>query len=429
MISLAEFLQAQKQQSQIRKLVIGNPAGDADSIVSALCWAYIASSPSTRNDDTNNGDGDNRDDSSSSVVSSSPLASISRHDLQTQRPETLLLLQWASVPVETILDVQDVRSDPERFRGADITLVDHNRLDNTEFSKLNWSVKNIIDHHYDEGLYQDTCEIRDIAFRDDKATVASTTTMVAERATRDFAQVPSDVSILLLGTILLDSVNMNPAAGKGTPRDQAAIDALLAKTNWRDGKVTVKEDDDETQLWDTETGRPHPSILFDRLQQAKFDLKFWKALSVHDSLRLDYKEFTPSKGAPFGGKGAPFGVSTVLLDWNSFMEKDSVPKSVIQFMHDTRVSFLAIMCAYTSSESDALNRQLILCATGKTQMEDMTQYLQDLGEDDNLKLVERNDSTLSMNNLYIRVFDQGKVQASRKQVAPLLIRYFETCSD
>ena len=403
--------------------MIGNPAGDADSIVSALCWAYIASLPSTGNDNKSNSDGDNHDDSSIVLLlSSSPIASISRHDLQTQRPETLLLLQWATVPVETILDVQDVRRDPERFHGADVTLVDHNRLDYTEFSKLDWRVKNIIDHHHDEGLYNDTCEIRDIAFQDDKATVASTTTMVAERATRDLAHVPSDLSILLLGTILLDSVNMNPAAGKGTPRDQAAIDALLTKTNWRDGKVTVKEDDDEAQLWDKDTGRPHPSILFDRLQQAKFDVKFWKALSVHDSLRLDYKEFTP-------GEGAPFGVSTVLLDWNSFMEKDSVPNSIIQFMQDTRVSFLAIMCAYTASENDALNRQMILCATEKTQMEDMTQYLRGLGGDDNLKLVERKDSTPSMNTLYIRVFDQGKVQASRKQVAPLLIRYFETCSD
>ena len=31
---------------------------------------------------------------------------------------------------------------------------------------------------------------------------------------------------------LLDSVNMSPAAGKGTARDQAVIDTLLAQTNW-----------------------------------------------------------------------------------------------------------------------------------------------------------------------------------------------------
>uniref|UniRef100_A0A7S3L662 DHHA2 domain-containing protein n=1 Tax=Amphora coffeiformis TaxID=265554 RepID=A0A7S3L662_9STRA len=409
MISLADFLQTQKQQSKIPKLVIGNPAGDADSILSALCWAYVVSLSSVNNNSNNQ----------NSLLSLSPLASIPRHDLQTQRPETMLLLQWASVPVETVMDVHDVQTHPERFRGAEITLVDHNRLDSTAFPHLDWSVNNILDHHYDEGLYMDTCQTRDIAFQDDKATVASTTTMVAERATSEFSQVPSDVAILLLGTILLDSVNMNPAAGKGTPRDQAAIDALLSKTNWRDGKLVVKEDD--PQLWDPETGRPHPSTLFDRLQQAKFDVKFWNALSVRDSLRLDYKEFTPSNGVPFG-------VSTVLLDWGSFVEKDSFPESITEYMQDTKISFLGIMCTFTSSDSDALNRQLILCATEKPQIEDMTKYFQALGEEDNLQLVETKESTLTMENLVVRIFDQGKVKASRKQVAPLLIRYFETCS-
>ena len=400
MISLADFLQKQKQRAKISKLVIGNPAGDADSILSALCWAYVMSS------------------SKSSDHALSPLASIPRHDLQTQRPETMLLLQWASVPVETVTDVQDVQNDPERFRGAEITLVDHNRLDTTAFSHLDWTVNHILDHHYDEGFHLDTCQTRDIAFQDTKATVASTTTLVAEHAL-EFLQLPSDVALLLLGTILLDSVNMNPAAGKGTQRDQATIDALLTKTNWRDGKLTVKEDDHK--LWDAETGRPHSSTLFDRLQQAKFDVNFWKTLSVRDALRLDYKEFTPINGVPFGA-------STVLLDWDSFAEKESFPESIIEYMQDTKVSFLAIMCTFTSSDSDTLNRQLILCSKEMSLIEDMIRYLEGLGTDDNLQLLEIKESSLSMDDLHLRAFDQGKVKASRKQVAPLLIRYFETCS-
>lgn len=408
--SLVDFLQSQKQQTKISNIVIGNPAGDADSIVTALCWAYVASWA--------------QEPANGNILT--PVMSIPRHDLQTQRPETMLLLQWASVSIDSLLDVTDVRNDPDRFCGAQVTLVDHNRLDTSAFDAgtvLDWTVTGILDHHYDEGLYKDTCDMREIAFENNRATVASTTTLVAERATNNDERLPSDVALLLLGTILLDSVNMNPAAGKGTPRDQAAIDALLANTDWRDGRLTVSAD---PKLWDSETGRPDPSVFFERLQQAKFDVDFWKTLSVRDALRLDYKQFNPNGS---GDSGSPFGASTVLVDWNTFLEKENVPASIAAYMQDVNVSFLAIMCAFTLPNSDELHRQMILCAKQPTLLDDLIQHLQELGPEDNLQLVERTESSVSEGNLHVRAFDQNKINASRKQVAPLLIRYFESCSD
>lgn len=414
-------------------LVIGNPAGDADSILSALCWAYVLATMTITTTST----------------LSIPILSISRHDLTTQRPETLLLLNWVGVAPDTLVDVTDVQREPHRFQHANVTLVDHNRLNHPalEESSLNWTVTGILDHHYDEGLYTDSAvtPLREIAFADNKATVASTTTLVAEQWLQYKQRQPSsssstqssvfnldsDVALLLLGTLLLDSVNMSPAAGKGTARDQAVIEALLTQTNWQDGKLvrtTTKDDKESNLLWD-EGGCPRPTQLFERLQQAKFDVGFWQGLSVHDALRLDYKRFTPKNDG-----SETFGASTVLLDWDTFLAKETVSSSIETYMQQEDIHFLAIMCTFTTTESNALQRQLILCAathrnekSSSAVLDSMTDYLQQLDADSNLQLQERTQSAVDGPVLHLRVFDQGKAKASRKQVAPLLIRYFQTC--
>ena len=407
-MSLSDFLHERHaaiiQKTIPTSFVVGNSAGDADSILSALCWAYVASTVLRKSKDT--------------LVT--PILSIPRQDLQSQRPETMLLLKWAQVPMDILLDLQDVLSRASTFTGARVTLVDHNRLD-PSLEVVGWTVTAIWDHHYDEGLYMDTCTQREIAFQDDHALVASTTTLVAEAwlsALPAPSPLSSDVALLLVGTILLDSVNMQPDAGKGTPRDQAALDILLERTDWRDGRLGH---DNDPNLWDDE-GKPRLTPLFERLQQAKFDVEFWKSLSVRDTLRLDYKQFTPSEG-----NTTTFGVSTVLLDWDTFVTKDSMLASVKQYMEEVKIDFLAVMCTFTAGDSDSLRRQLILCAKDGTLLESMVEYLRTLDVDNNLQLDEQPANNLNENDLQLRVFDQGKVKASRKQVAPVLIRYFETC--
>ena len=200
-------------------VVVGNRAGDADSIISALTLAYVESvyggTPKT------------------------PMVSITQRDLETQRPEVSFLFQTSGLD-NTVIDSLRYIDDPT-LSPSKVTLVDHNRAE-PQFQAC--EVVEIVDHHYDEQQHLDTCEgeSRNIAFQDDKATVASTCTLVAERLQQLNAnnnnnkqpqqQYPSTLSSLLLGTILLDSVNMIPQAGKGTPRDAAAIQNLLDHTDW-----------------------------------------------------------------------------------------------------------------------------------------------------------------------------------------------------
>ena len=76
-----------------------------------------------------------------------------------------------------------------------------------------------------------------LPFADGHATVASTCTLVTERLMQlqsDDESFPAPLAILLLGVILLDSVNLVPEAGKATPRDAAAVRALLDRTRWEE---------------------------------------------------------------------------------------------------------------------------------------------------------------------------------------------------
>ncbi len=92
---------------------------------------------------------------------------------------------------------------------------------------------------------------RNIANKDGEAMVASACTLVAGRmfggtvpssssyvdvaaisaAAATMMTLDATVGLLLLGVILLDSVNMKTDPGKGTTRDDSAIRALLQCTN------------------------------------------------------------------------------------------------------------------------------------------------------------------------------------------------------
>lgn len=191
--SLSQFLEERKTQPT-QHIVIGNEAGDADSIISAITLAYIESEQEN--------------------MWSTPIVSIPTADLATQRPEVKLLLELAGIDNATsdLFFVDDPLIEDDEYAPTRVTLVDHNVLAE-KFQGKNWTVVEIVDHHQDEGRYLETCSgaARTIAFADDKALVASACTLVAERLKKVWTPLyPSSLGLLLLGVILLDSVNLSP---------------------------------------------------------------------------------------------------------------------------------------------------------------------------------------------------------------------------
>lgn len=417
--SLADFLKAQKTQTNSncsKHYVIGNEAGDADSIISAIALAYIDSVQQQQ------------EEPSTDVAVKTPLISIPRADLSTQRPETALLLDLAGIShaINDLLFIDDpVIVDNDVHMNDNhpclVTLVDHNRLKET-FQEKYWKVLEIVDHHYDEGDHTDSCSgaARKIAFADNTALVASTCTLMVERLKETWnPPYPVSIGVLLLGVILLDSVNMIPKAGKGTPRDGAAIETLLDKTDWQDLSPKAAA----LLNVSSETGKPDTQAFFDSLQNAKFDASFWKALTVRDALRLDYKRFSTENS----GTSVSFGVSTVLLPMQDFVSKSNLVDGLLGYMQEADVDFLGVMLTYTI-DSKGLGRQLVLCGRKSFPMEEMIQFIKEKGE---LSLTEAEADAVSSscnkdeNGLTLRLFNQGNAKASRKQVAPILLQFFE----
>jgi len=374
-------------------VVFGNEAGDADSIISALSLAFV--------------------DSVCYKAPKTPIVSIPRADLCLRR-ETVLLLELANVEVDKLHFMDDpIVLDSVK----DITLVDHNRLTIEKDSMEDVQVVEILDHHYDEGCHtQVQGDLRNVAFQNDKALVASTCTLVAERLfASDTAKPPYDshLSIALLGVILLDTVNMKPEAGKGTARDQAAIGTLVHKTDWS----TLEN---KSGLINTDDGTIDTDNLFDLLSESKYDQEFWRGLSVADALRLDYKRFqSPS--------GHVFGASSILLEIDAFLSKTDMMEELQSYMEQVGVPLLAVLSS--QFKDNAPRREMLLCGSNEKLVNDMTG---DLLTSSEASIMKTEEVPLGMENgtgaLTLKRFRQGNPKASRKQVAPILLNFYKSAT-
>ena len=392
--SVSEFLKT-TSLSEGATLTLGNPAGDADSIVSAIALAYIDSTQ------TNN--------------PTIPIVSIPHEDLKTQRPETKYLLQLAGIDLDDLIAV-DHSSLPNQ---ASVLLVDHNQL--TLNDKSEWKVTQILDHHLDEGAHTDTCsslEHRNIAFdsASSKALVASTCTLLVERFlannNKDETSFPPSLSILLMGVILLDSINMLPQAGKATPRDHAALQALQTQTDW----TLLKSLPTEVLGDGTVSVASNPKNLFDTLQNQKFSAEFWDSLTSLQALKLDYKSFSiPSLAT------SSFGVATVLQNRQDFLKKPQLLEAIVSPTFEG-LEFFGIM--YFAVENETPVRSMTLASPNCDLLEGLVAFLEQEGS---LQVEKAGKITSDDENtkLYSVHLNQGNAKASRKQVVPILMEYFK----
>lgn len=409
MSSIKEYLLAQGDAA-IDHVVVGNRAGDADSIISALTLAYI-----------------------DSVFAGKPktaVVSITKKDLLTQRPEVSFLFRTLGLDstIESLRFIDDpIITSP--IAKKSLTLVDHNRAEEA-FGGNHWEVVEMLDHHFDEQKHLETCsgDSRHIAFENDKATSASTCTLIAERLNAlKQPKYHSTLATLLLGTILLDSVNMIPQAGKGTPRDAAAIQDLLDNTDWSTiSKEAVSAWWKSSEYPAPTDSKPVTTKMFESLQAAKFDPNFWQGLSVNDALRLDYKLFSAERKTSL--EVHLFGASAILMPMDKFLQKPNVYEAIHQYMTTVaQVEVLAILFFFTCPDSGENRRQLILCGTNSSETGKMVDELVLFLQKEAVLILEEEEALcLGDKMLTLRLFNQQNVKASRKQVAPLLIKFFES---
>lgn len=417
--SIADSISNSNYAERKKNVILGNQAGDADSIISALTLGYIMSSIS------------------SSDTLQVPIVSISRAEMELRR-DAVLLLDLAGICIQTLLYVDDdivtnhllplssLPSDSSMNIG--ITLVDHNKL-RPIFSHLNSLVTEIVDHHKDEGYHEHVSSEygkRNIAFENSDATVASTCTLVAERL---FESMPDDslessidgaLGLSLLGVILLDSINMLPDAKKGTPRDEAAIQQLLKCTDWASLCKTVPSLIDEATIDKIfPNGRcnmPDRHALFDLLIGAKSDPNFWSKMSAINCFRIDYKKFIVDDTSSIG-------LSSVLIRMDDLLAKEGFVESMKAFIVSEDLNLFGILGV--TFVNDKTKRELLLACYDDNVVDSLSQFLLEHPDAAAMDFVEREDCRDYMQDISIRirVFRQGNPQGSRKQIAPLILQH------
>ncbi|KAL1302947.1 hypothetical protein AAFC00_003266 [Neodothiora populina] len=441
--------------------VIGNESADLDSITSSIIYAYLQSTASSKH---------------TKPILHIPLLNISKADISI-RPELLALLPYADIPRDHLITLDDLPSGTSSAsdlkshlppQNTGWILVDHNAFQGTLGSVYSDSVVGCVDHHVDEGKVPKSSgdEPRIIE------TSGSCSSLVINHCRRSVWDQPysdtdassshdqpnektdeweSQISHLALASILIDTRNLQDAS-KTTKHDRDAVEFLLSKLS--------------APAFDS-------ASFYNKLDAAKRDTK---SLSLNGMLRKDYKQWTTAAGAAGAAAAAAssscgpstqaiLGISSTVQPLSYLEEKaltmptdtetssysrpspsspdpGSEPSSfkslvceATSFAVSKHLSLFAIMTAFESSST--FRRELFLLSTDAAGADAARSFEE--ADAEKLRLVEsspgkvgdkeerdeKSDEGEGKGQVRVRMWKQGDVSASRKQVAPLLRRALE----
>ncbi|KXT00360.1 hypothetical protein AC578_5857 [Pseudocercospora eumusae] len=395
LVTAKRSLQKAIKEQTHTSFVIGNESADLDSITCAIVYGYVQSSKA---------------ESKRSGKIWIPVTNIPASDLAL-RPELTALLKHADVKPSELITLDDLGSEPLPQDKSDWTLVDHNALQG-ELGKLyRPAVKGVIDHHEDEKTVPEKAEPRVItkcascnslvvnylreAWQDLGSMVSATIGAAQEdgRLVDDFPYASTwdaQVAKLALGAILIDSINMK-AEHKVTEHDKKAVRFLEAKIN-----ISHKYGKDYER-----------DRFFNEINTAKSNID---ELSLRDILRKDYKQWQEGD--------LTLGISSVVQSIQ-YLEgrNEDLQDTIKAWAKERKLNMFAIMTAY--NDGSGFHRQLHLTtfdAGGKTAAE---KFVSNSGKLD-LRDAKGSKTSEGPDITFHHFWDQHNLEASRKQVGPLL---------
>ncbi|NXW07903.1 PRUN1 Exopolyphosphatase, partial [Fregetta grallaria] len=304
----------------------GNEACDLDSTVSALA---LASPPAKT--------------SPAPKAAFIPVLNIPRADFAL-RTETTFLLREQGIPAASLIFRDEIDLGGLHRAGLlSLTLVDHHALLGVTHrgcaggltlpvspasadAALEEAVVEVLDHRPLERDRAPACQVT-------APPLGSCATLVTER----IAQGPPGVldrptAALLHGTILLDCVNLSPAAGKVTARDVACVSLLEARF---------------PEL-------PARDAVFEALQAAKFDVS---GLTTEQMLRKDLKVLS--------GDELLLAISAVYVDLETFLRRPGLLQDLDAFCQARGYAGLVAMMI-SFNERNEPSRQLAVYSRRET---------------------------------------------------------------
>ncbi|XP_069392869.1 exopolyphosphatase PRUNE1 [Paralichthys olivaceus] len=343
-----------EQPGPLFHIVLGNEACDVDSVVSALAYAYFLSKTSP------------------SEMLALPLMNIRQSELLL-RSDVVFLLQQTGLSPELLMfrDQLDLRV-LHRDGRLQLTLVDHNVLPSSD-SDLEGAVVEVIDHHLLEREPSPSCPVT-------VETVGSCATLVTERIIQKAPQILNQqLAQLLYAAVVLDCVNMAPAAGKVTPKDSQYVSMLENRF------PTL----------------PQRGALFQLLESAKFDVS---GLNTEQMLLKDMKAVSGSLNV---------AVSVLYITLEEFLQRAELEAELSGFCQGLGFDLLLLM-TISFTESKEPIRELAVFSHSRTCRQQMSHYLEQACNP------ALNLCPISSPHPHITAYQQGNTLASRKKVLPIV---------
>ncbi|XP_070178315.1 uncharacterized protein [Littorina saxatilis] len=341
-------------------VVVGNEACDLDSAVSAVTFAYYLH------------------ETSIAPVGTAlflPLLNIPRSDFPLRTEVTHFLGKFGITPNHLIfLDDLNLASVKD---GTDlkVTLVDHHVL-SAALSELalEENVVQILDHRPRDGDLPNKCDST-------LELVGSCSTLVAEALLADETFTMDQVTATLLyGTIVTDTINFSPTAGKMTPKDLDLAQQL-------------------EEVIGTDADR---DAIFQDIKDAKFNLS---GLTSKQILCKDLKLVK--------GDSLKVAMSSVTMDMTMLMGREDFLESLKSFATEKAVDAVVVMTVCVGPD-DSVTRQLGVFSPSRVYRQQMADVLSAC-QSHSLGL-----SPLPCDHQEFLPFTQSNVTASRKQVLPIV---------
>jgi exopolyphosphatase len=377
--------------------VIGNESADLDSITCAIVYGYLQSSTAAARK------------ADKYII---PITNIKTKDLRL-RPELTTLLKHANLKPSDLITLDDLGNLQDHLPSSSTywTLVDHNVLQGTLGQHYSSCATAVIDHHEDEGKVFASATPRIIQksgscnslivnhLREswDSISSAASTSGAAhgqgDGALDDAAYTANwdaQLAKLALGSILIDTYNLQDE-NKTTDDDRKAVRYLEAKINIspRIGKSYDRD------------------AFFQEISDAKSDLD---DLSVREILEKDYKQWDEGE--------LTLGISACVrsIDYLLAKESDILP-ILLEFARQRQLDLFAVTTSH--KDKDLFERQLLLLGVDEGKAVDVAEkFVRDNAEE--LQLNDSNTHVDSKKAMWLKVWEQKNLAASRKQVAPLL---------
>ncbi|RPA86182.1 DHH phosphoesterase [Ascobolus immersus RN42] len=364
MSPLEEFLTNAKKDTERQKCIVsGNTAGDLDTLCSSLLVTYLAPHPTL------------------------PLFPIESPDF-VLRPELGYLLSTLSLPATALPTLDSLPINPKHV--TTLHLVDHN-TPSLQLTSLfpHATVSHILDHHADEGDYKDI------------------STRLIEKA----GSCSSIVTTFYKDRWKLDGSALECALAR------CGLAALASDTDGLKNRVE-QVDKDAKEIYDAVLAKGGQKVDFAQLERTLREKKNDVAgLSVRDLLRRDYKEWFCKPGT-IGIASLPLSLGTVVAE----KKNKAWIEGMTAYAKEKNLAVLGVMTAFEKDgEGGKFSRELVLWGfseAGKKFVEAFEKSLEG-------KQLQLETWCGPLQVVGFKVWDQNNVQASRKQVGPLVREGFD----